>query len=157
MVSDNLILRNDLIKKYEQIIVSCRTSIIRDPFKRAKFPLGENIAGCMGLGRLLYNLLMSHGVFTCVIEGFDCYLDSEMYSSYYPSLARDKNFLVDEQVICSGLAGHDPLFNFLYLKEVLEMVKIVDSRALKDIVKMTGKEYLLELSKVRKFETLQQQ
>jgi hypothetical protein len=157
VVSGNSSLRNKLIEKYLKIIVSCKTSTLDEPFQRAKFPMGENIASPMALGRLLYNLVMSHGVFSCVIEGFDFYLDRDMYASYYPSLARDKNNSINEQLICSGLASHDALFNYLYIKDIVGMLDLVDSTEFKKIIGMDGGEYLCELSKVRKFETLRKQ
>ena len=116
--------------------------------------MSENLASPMALGRLLYNLVMEYGVFSCVIEGFDCYLDKGMYASYYPTLSKDKR---QEQLICSGLAGHDALYNFLYIKEVAGMLDITDSVDFKKIIGMSGRLYLDKLSQIRKFETLRQQ
>jgi hypothetical protein len=128
--------------------------LLEKPIIRANFPIGDNIASPMALGRLLYNLMMKYGSFTCVIEGFDFYLDKKMYASYYPSLSMDKN---QEQLICSGLAAHDSLYNFLYAKELVKKLDIIDSQDFKALVEMSGKLYLEELSKIRDFKTLAQQ
>ena len=108
----------------------------------------------MALGRLLYNLVLQYGTFNCVIEGFDFYLDKKMYASYYPSMSIDKE---QEQLICSGLAAHDPLYNFLYSKELTEILDIADSDSFKSLIEMSSKSYLEELSKIRNFNTLRQQ
>ncbi len=154
IVSNDSLLKEKLIEKYSKILVSCRTSILDETFQRAKFPMSENLASPMALGRLLYNLVMEYGVFSCVIEGFDCYLDKGMYASYYPTLSKDKR---QEQLICSGLASHDALYNFLYIKEVAGMLDITDSVDFKEIIGMSGRLYLDKLSQIRKFETLRQQ
>ena len=154
VVCKNEKLKNDLIKKYGEIYVSCREALLSGPFIRAKFPMGGNISSPMSLGRVLYNLMRRYGKFSCVIDGFDFYLDSAMYQSYYPTLARDKNKTVSEQVICSSLADHDALYNFLYVKEMVGMLDIVDSTHFKKIIDLSGERYLDELSKVRKFESL---
>jgi hypothetical protein len=154
VVLGNTLLKEKLIEKYSKIIVSCRTSVLDKPFQRARFPMVDNIAAPMALGRLLYNLVTEYGTFSCVIDGFDFYLDKKMYASYYPSLSKDKR---QEQLICSGLAGHDALYNFLYLKEIASMLTLIDSFNFIKILKMEGSEYLYKLSQVRKFETLRKQ
>ena len=50
----------------------------------------------MALGRILYNLIDSYGIINCIIEGYDCYLDSEAYSKNYPSLMKKGNKVIEE-------------------------------------------------------------
>ena len=153
-VCKNEKLKSDLITKYREIYVSCREAVLSEPFIRSKFPMGDQLASPMALGRVLYNLMMRYGKFSCVIEGFDFYLDSAMYGTYYPTLNRDKNNMINEQVICSSLADHDALYNFLYVKEIVGKIDIVDSVDFKSTIKLTGERYLDELSRVRTFESL---
>ena len=147
-------LRNDIIKTYRKIYVSCRNAVLPDPFIRSKLPMGDQLASPMALGRVLYNLIREHGKFSCVIEGFDFYLDSTMYGSYYPTLTRDKNNTISEQVICSSLADHDALYNFLYVKEMVRNLDIVDSINFKRVIDLSAEGYLNELSKSRDFKSL---
>ena len=153
-VCKNEKLKSELIAKYQEIYVSCREAVLSEPFIRSKFPMGDQLASPMALGRVLYNLMMRYGKFSCVIEGFDFYLDSAMYGKYYPTLNRDKNNMINEQVICSSLADHDALYNFLYVKEIVEKIDIVDSVDFKSTIELTGERYLNELSRVRTFESL---
>lgn len=150
-------IRNHLTSKYMKIIVSCQTSVLTMPFTRAKFPISDHIAAPMALGRLLYNLMYTHGNFSCVIEGFDFYLSKEMYGSAYPSLARQADNSINEQLICSGLAAHDALYNFLYVRELVSILNLEDSDLFKSLIKMDGHTYLNELASVRNFKTLLQQ
>lgn len=149
--------RNHLTSKYTEIIVSCQTSALTSPFTRARFPIGDHIAAPMALGRLLYNLLYTHGKFSCVIEGFDFYLSKEMYGRAYPSLAREADNSINEQLICSGLAAHDALYNFLYVRELVSILSLEDSYSFKSLIEMDGHTYLNELASVRNFKTLLQQ
>lgn len=157
VLSTNKDIRNHLTSKYTEIIVSCKTSAVETPFKRARFPISDHIAAPMALGRVLYNLIHAHGVFSCVIEGFDFYLSKEMYSSSYPSLARQADNSINEQLICSGLTAHDALYNFLYVRELVRMINLKDSHSFKKLIKMDGRTYLNELVNVRNFKTLLQQ
>lgn len=153
VVCKNDVLKNEIINRYEQIYVSCRQTVL-PPFIRSKFPMGAEIASAQGLGRVLYNLTRKHGKFSCVIEGFDLYLKPTAFSSYYPTLLRDKHGALSESAICHTLVDHDALYNFLYVKELAGMLDIVDSSDFKRIIEMSGESYLDELSKVRKFTLL---
>ena len=157
VVANNRDIRNHLTNKYPEIIVSCQTSVLTLPFKKARFPISDNIAAPMALGRLLYNLMYTHGNFSCVIEGFDFYLSEAMYGRAYPSLARQADNSINEQLICSGLAAHDALYNFLYVRELVNTLDLEDSESFKKIIKMDGHTYLNELASVRNFKTLLQQ
>lgn len=157
VVANSQDIRNHLTSKYMEIIVSCQTSVLTMPFTRAKFPISDHIAAPMALGRLLYNLMYAHGNFSCVIEGFDFYLSKEMYGSAYPSLARQADNSINEQLICSGLAAHDALYNFLYVRELVSFLNLEGSESFKSLIKMDGHTYLNELSSVRNFKTLLQQ
>lgn len=147
-------LRSEIVDQYGTVFVSCRETKISEPFVRSKFPMGDHIASSQALGRVLYNLLRAYGTFTCVIEGFDLYLTPTAYGAYYPHLARDKNAMVSERVVCKALEDHDALFNFLYVKELAGMLKMVDSPAFRRIVALDGRQYLDELANVRNFRSL---
>ncbi len=154
IVCNNDILKNEIINKYGQIYVSCRQAVLSEPFIRSKFPMGSNIASAQGLGRVLYNLIRRYGKFSCVIDGFDLYLKPTAFSSYYPTLLRDKTGTLSEAAICHTLVDHDALYNFLYVKEMVGMLDIVDSLDFKRIIELDGKRYLDELSKSRNFTLL---
>ena len=151
MVNDSE-LCSQLIDLYGRVIVSS-LSVREGPLEQAKFPMVSNIAGQTALGRVIYNLIYHYGSFTCVIEGFDFYLDNDIYASYYPSLTRRKG-KVDEQIICDALADHDALFNFLYIKELCEYINVHESNDFKKLYTQSGNWYLSKLQKIRNFELL---
>jgi len=151
MVNDSE-LCSKLIDVYGRVIVSSLSTIDR-PLEQAKFPMSGNIAAPMALGRVIYNLLYRYGSFKCVIEGFDFYLDNDMYASYYPSLTRTKD-KIDEQIICDSLAAHDALYNFLYVKELCEYLNVHDSYDFKQLYTKSGNWYLSKLQEIRNFELL---
>jgi len=154
VVSKDSNIKRELIDNHDKVYVSCRESVLDNNFYRAKFPLVDNISGAMGLGRVLYNLMHTYGKFSCVVEGFDFYLDGVPYGDYYPSLTRQKDNSLSEQVICSGLAYHDALYNFLYVKSIINHLEVIDSYDFKKVIANTGKEYFSALSKARNFRTL---
>jgi hypothetical protein len=153
-VSINPSLKSDLEKKYNQIFVSCRESNLEKPFIRSLFPIGDSLASSMALGRILYNLIRLYGKFNCVIEGFDFYLESETYKPYYPTLTKDSEDRINEQRICKGLADHDAVYNFLYVKHLLQNINLIDSAFFKDIIQLNANQYLEKLNEHRDFSSL---
>ena len=151
MVNDSE-LCSKLMDIYGRVIVSSLSTIDK-PLEKAKFPMFGNIAAGQALARVMYNLIYRYGSFTCVIEGFDFYLDNVMYASYYPTLTREKD-KVDEQIVCDALADHDALFNFLYVKELCEYLNVNDSHDFKQLYTKSGNWYLSKLQEVRNFELL---
>ena len=143
-VIKNTEIEKDILKNYDKIFISCRTSEISRPFIRSKFPIGDNLCSSMGLGRILYNLLETYGHFTCVIEGFDFYLKENSYKKYYPSLIHG-----NEYQVVKGLHDHDALFNFLYVKDLLQSVNLIESQEFCEIMSLDSETYLSRLSKVR--------
>lgn len=154
VISGNKDMKIKLLEEFQTIYVNCRKAKISPPFVRSKFPIGDQLASPMALGRVLYNLLIRYGKFSCVIEGFDFYLDKNMYADYYPTPAEQPNGIISEQVMCSSLAEHDALYNFLFVKELMAYLKILDSHAFKEVIKVSGMDYLNRLAKVRDFRSL---
>ena len=146
--------KSSLTRKYKTIYVHCRVSKIEPPFIAAKFPAGDSIAGAMGLGRILYCLLMEYGRFQCVIEGFDFYLSERGYGGYVATGVPTDDPVLAERVICQSLADHDALFNFLYVKELASTLDVAGSSEFLKIIGMSGDEYMERLVNVRKFCTL---
>jgi len=143
---------SQLFGAFGQVIVSSLSKVDR-PFEKAKFPMSDNLSAPQALGRVIYNLIHRFGRFSCVIEGFDFYLDNVMYASYYPTLTRKKD-KVDEQIVCHALADHDALFNFLYVKELCEYLNIHDSGDFKELYTKSGKWYVEKLQEVTNFKLL---
>jgi len=152
-ISKDSKLQSLLVNKYDKVMVNCLHSKLPSNFERAKFPIGDNISSPMALGRILYNLIHQYGRFTCVIEGFDFYLDNKMYSSYYPYRAGINSTNI-EQVICDSLRTHDAVYNFLYVKELCSYLDINDSISFNQLIKMSGSKYLMKLDEVRSFDLL---
>lgn len=147
-------LRSAVTTKYHRVYVSCRTSRIEAPFARSRFPISGNIAGAQGLGRVLYNLIQTYGRFECVVEGFDLYVNAAAYGAYYPHLARQKDATISERVVCKALEDHDALYNFLFVKEIVGMVELVDSNDFREIISLSGDQYLRRLAQARDFTSL---
>ena len=141
--------QKELFDEYQEIYVSCRKSLIEKPFKKAPFPLGDNLCGPMALGRILHHLRALEGRFDLVIEGFDFYLESQTYKRYYPSLARKNDNKIDEYLVVKSLSDHDALFNFLYIKNLISDLNIQGSSNFLEIIKMSPTEYLEKLSLIR--------
>ena len=148
-------IQNDLLLKYNECYVSCLTSVLPQGFTRAKFSSQGNCASLMALGRILYNYEKKYGRFDCVIEGFDLYLDKNPYANLkYPKKSRDKNGRIDETDFVFSLAEHDYIYNFLFLKDFIKKINLIDSEKFKSIMKMSWKEYAKNLHESRNFKNL---
>ena len=44
-----------------------------------------------------------------------------------------------------SLSDHDLLYNFLFIKELTKYINLIDSHRFKEIIRMTGDEYMEEL------------
>ena len=157
MVSHNYDFQEDLLKKYDEIYVSIVDVNVREGFIKIN-PLNENnsgyLASPMALGRIFNYLLKNYSIESFIVEGYDCYLSSEVYNSRYPSTFRSSNGNFKEKAICWGLAHHDPFYNFLYLKKACENVKLIKSQAFHNIIKMSGDDYMKKLFNTRNFSKL---
>jgi len=145
--------KNKLLNKYGNIYISSMLPIEDKEFEHSKMLPCSELCGSMALGRVLYNLILKNGRFDCVIEGYDQYLSADAYSKYYPTLTRVNNN-VDERKVVQGLADHDPLYNFLIVKELSNYINIINSSNFNDIVNMSGNKYIKELANARDFSLL---
>jgi len=123
-----------------------------------------HLGSLMGLGRILSYLKKKYKFFDCVIEGIDFYLSDnpynkrypEAYSRKYPGEERDinKNNDIYESYICTGLAHHDFIYNFIYIKLLMKDLNIIDSDDFMKIFKLNNNEYINKLIMVRDFKQL---
>ena len=153
-VIDNTDLQSKLIEKYDEIYVSCTYSKLAKGFTRISpmhdFDSGY-LSGPMALGRMLNTLKKTYKNISLVIEGYDFYLNSSPYNSNYITSTRSENGSYDEKEICWSLFSHDALYNFLYVKKLSENILIEGSSSFKEIINLSGSEYLEKLFKVRHF------
>ncbi len=145
--------KNQLLKKYGKIFVSSMLPIQDKEFDQSLMPPSSELCGAMALGRVLYNLINANGSFNCIIEGYDFFLALDAYSKNYPTLSRKDN-KIDEEIVVQSLSDHDLLYNFLFVKELIQYINIVDSHNFKEITRMTGDEYMEKLSLARDFTKL---
>jgi|APSaa5957512535_1039671.scaffolds.fasta_scaffold22437_2 hypothetical protein len=152
-IKNNSSKKNQLLQKYGKIYINSMHVINDKNINYSIIPPGSELCSPMALGRILYNLVIENGRFKGVIEGYDMYLEEESYSKFYPTLARNNNE-IDEKMIVRGISNHDPLYNFLMVKELIQYVNLIDSDIFLKIIKMSGNEYMERLIDVRKFELL---
>ena len=152
-IANDMEFKHKLLNKYNKIYISSFLPIQDKEFEHSHMLPSSELCGSMALGRVLYNLILKNGSFDCVIEGYDQYLSSDAYSKHYPTLIR-KNNHIDEQKVVQSLADHDPLYNFLLVKELSNYVNFIKSSSFIEIANMTGNEYLEELASARDFRLL---
>jgi len=109
----------------------------------------------MGLQRILYDLTFKHSNSFINIQGFDMYTKSIGYSGNIKTLYPLKNIELTEKVMCISVLSHDPVFNFLFTKEVIKnFIFMDDSIEFKKLIENDLIKYLTLLSSTRKFNIL---
>ena len=147
-LSKNKIKMEEVQNLYNRVYLSCNESELGNGVKRIVIENQGYLASLMGLGRILYYLSSKYEEVNCVIEGFDFYLNKEMYKGYYHKIDLEGQPLNNDYYITS-LIDHDALYNFLYVKYVVSKLNLIDSEELKSILLMTGRGYLELLHKQR--------
>ena len=154
-IKNNPSLKNQLLQKYGKIYVSTMHVLSEKDIHYSIMPASSALCSLMGLGRIINHLVVENGRLEVVIEGYDMYLNKKMYDKSYDTAEWIQTFNDDdEKHVAQGLSSHDPLYNFLIMKELIEYVNLIDNDELKKIIKMTGNEYMERLLDVRKFELL---
>ena len=143
-----------LSKKYSSIYLSSYRTKIKPPFKKFEKVTGGCIASPMALGRILDKLSKMYLNSEFIIEGFDFYLSKNSYSGLVQTGYPLKFNQLTEHLICQSLFDHDPLFNFLYTKNIISKLKVKDSHKFLEIINLNGNEYFKKLSKFRNFQSL---
>ena len=112
----------------------------------------SNLFSPMALQRILFQLLINYNNSYVNIVGFDLYTKKNGYSGNILTALPLADKVLTEKIICKSLLDHDPVFNYLYLKIVLQHFKIMDkSKDLKNLLDMGLYDYLKLLSFARKF------
>jgi hypothetical protein len=145
-----------LLKKYDKIYLSTSKNKIKYPFKKfyKEKDIGGHIASPMALGRILNRLSNQYPNAEFIIEGFDFYLSKNAYNKYIKTGYPLKSNQLTELLICQSIFDHEPLFNFLYVKNIISKLKIKDSHKFIEIMKLSGYQYLKRLYKFRNFSSL---
>jgi len=152
-IKNNNIFKDTLLNKYGKIYISSMFPIEDKEFEHSKMLPCSDLCGSMALGRVLYNLIIKNGKFSCTIEGYDQYVSTEAYSEHYPTLTRIGGN-VSEKKIVEGLADHDPLYNFLIVKELSQYVNFINSKNFNDLINTHPDEYIQKLINARDFKLL---
>ena len=114
----------------------------------------DNLAGPMGLGRImmtLHKLKKNPIIFT---EGFDLGLNKEAYSKKIKTFYNLEDLRRFEKKYSVDITLHDPIFNFLLIKYYSKYYKYIGSKEFLNILNMSLKEYLFELNKSRNFSSI---
>ena len=114
----------------------------------------DNLAGPMGLGRILMNLYKYKKSPIIFVEGFDLGLSKDAYSNKIQTFYDLKNSKSFEKNYLMDIIIHDPIFNFLLIKHYSQNYKYIGCDLFLKILNMSLKEYLSELKNVRNFSSI---
>lgn len=143
-----------LLKKYDKIYLSRSKKKIKSPFKKFDTGIEGHIASPMALGRILNKFSKMYPNSEFVIEGFDFYMSKNSYGGSILTGFPLNLKLLTKRLICESLFDHDPLFNFLYVKNIIYKIRIKDSYKFLKIINLNPGQYLKKLCEVRDFSTL---
>lgn len=124
--------------------------IIRKMKYMPNFPQ-DCLGSPMGLTRILYCLQNKEKSSSLIIEGFDLGIYKKAYSGKIKSFYSKKNFDTDYRF---SLMYHDFIYNFLFLKVILEDFKIYKSEAFLKIINKDLNQYFQDIYEVRNFKKL---
>ena len=109
----------------------------------------------MGLQRILYDLSFKHSNSLIDIQGFDMYTKTVAYSGNIKTLYPTKDKELTEKIMCISVLSHDPVFNFLFTKEIIKnFIFMDDSIEFKKLIENDLTKYLSILSSTRNFKIL---
>ena len=140
----------DKTKDFEIVFIPETEDLFANNVRNLSY-YSDNLAGPMGLGRILmtlYKLKNNPIIFT---EGFDLGISKEAYSRKIKTFYDLNNLNKFEKNYSMDLIIHDPIFNFLLVKHYSQYYKYIGSDAFINILNMSLKEYLIELNKSRNF------
>jgi len=145
-----------LLKKYNKIYLSTSKKKIKYPFKKfyKEKDIAGHIASSMALGRILNRLSNLYPNAEFIIEGFDFYLSKNAYNKYITTGYPLKFNQLTEYLICQSIFDHEPLFNFLYVKNIISRLRIKNSQKFLEIMNLSGDQYLKKLYTLRNFHSL---
>ena len=109
----------------------------------------------MSLTTQIYNLKKKYPLISIIIEGYDLYTKKKMYSKNY-NIFKTNTFKkkYTEATYCRSLMNHDPSYNFLLIRNLLDETYIHDSNEFKQLLSLSLDDYLSKLFKVRDFSSL---
>jgi hypothetical protein len=143
-----------LLKKYNKIYILSYKKKLKPPIRKFHKETGGCIASPMALGRILNWLCKINSKPKFIIEGFDFYLSKNSYSGHVQTGLPLQFKQLTEQLICQSLSDHDPLFNFLYVKNIISRYGIFNSQKFIKIMNLSGDQYLKKLIKCRNLHSL---
>lgn len=114
----------------------------------------DNLAGPMGLGRIMMTLHKLKKNPIIFAEGFDLGLNKEAYSKKIKTFYNLDDSRRFEKKYSIDITMHDPIFNFLLVKHYSKYYKYIGSNEFLNILNMSLKEYLFELNKSRNFSSI---
>ena len=155
-ISSDEAFQKHLARTYSMIFVKDKNKTLKKPFFNSEEPIMGNIAAPMALGIIIYNLIKKFGMTQCVITGFDFYTKKETYAKNYPSLMGMKDETIDAEKLFLSLADHDPIYDFLYVKNLIlkNNIQIIKSLKFCEIMSLTPENYFSKLCSARNFKPL---
>ena len=81
------------------------------------------------------------------------YLKEETFANYYPTLTRKDN-QINEKKVLIGIAQHDAVYNFLFVKEMLNHINVFESSEFLEYANMPIDQYIKKLMIRRNFRPL---
>jgi len=152
-VKADLKFKKIILEKYSEVFVSSLYPIEDSEIPLSTMPVNSTLGGAQGLGRALFHLITTNGRCNLVIEGYDFWIKEKTFSEYYPTLNRVEGHIVEKNIV-NALADHDAIYNFLFVKEMLKHVQVIDSEEFLSYVNLSVDEYIKELIKKREFKLL---
>jgi len=155
---NNFVLLNlkiDILKKltkdYSMVFIPKGYEFFSDNvYEMPKFN-ANNLAGPMGLGRIIFTLKYELNAKNLFIEGFDLGLSKKAYSGNILTGYDLKDNIKFEEYYSRSLAIHDFVFNFLYVKFNLINLKIIGDEKFLKILNMDLDSYISKITKIRNF------
>lgn len=143
-----------LLNKYSKIYISPNDNKIESLFHKFNIGVAGHIASPMALGRILNFLNRRYLNSEFIIEGFDFYLSKKSYSGHVKTALPLNNIQLSEHLVCQSLFDHEPLFNFLYVKNIISKHRVKSSLKFRKFLNLSGDQYLKKLFKFRDFQSL---
>jgi hypothetical protein len=143
---------SEIERSYTKVFINAKSHLIKKPFIPIASLGGGNVASLMGVQRLVLVLTALHPGSSYRVEGFDLYVSDSAYTGIISTYLPIHDYRKTEKLLAISLFVHDPVYNFLKLREMLKKEEMSIDPFLGELLSGSASDYFARLAKARRLD-----